>query len=196
MFAPDSEVIDNLVYHVYQKSVSELLNKFLNIQDHEFEEPISAEIKRKQNQVIENLIDKVGPNATEEDHLNGASILSDMLETKDFYTVVGKRDHILKLVSYALPETANQSSQNAALTVLISLVQIYNEKRKEDTRGTNNQSDDDDNVNMEAEEPAAATTAAADSPLIEILAQNVDRLANYLGLEVAIPAFKLDTSYG
>ena len=47
MFAPDSEVIDNLLYHVYQKSVAELLNKFLNIQDHDFEEPISTEIKRK-----------------------------------------------------------------------------------------------------------------------------------------------------
>jgi len=49
VFSPESEVIDNLVYHVYQKSVAELLNKFLNIQDHEFEEPLSTEIKRKQN---------------------------------------------------------------------------------------------------------------------------------------------------
>lgn len=188
VFAPESDVIDNLVYHVYQKSVAELLNKFLNIQDHEFEEPIATEIKNKQNQVIENLIEKVGPEATEEDHLNGASILSDMLETKDFYNVISKRDHILKLVNYALPDSVNQSSQNAALTVLISLVQIYNEKRKDDTRGNNNHSDDDDNVNMEAEE-TAATTTAAESPLIEILAQNVDRLANYLGQPAAVPAF-------
>lgn len=104
VFAPDSDVIDNLLYHVYQKSVSELLNKFLNIQDHDFEEPLSTEIKRKQNEVIEKLIEKLGPNSTEEDHLNGASILSDMLETKDFYNVISKRDHIIKLVEFALPE--------------------------------------------------------------------------------------------
>lgn len=106
-----------------------------------------------------------------------------MLETKDFYNVVSKRDHILKLVNYALPESTNQSSQNAALTVLISLVQIYNEKRKDDTRGNNNHSDDDDNVNMEAEE------SNVESPLVEILAQNVERLTNYLGQPAAIPAF-------
>lgn len=87
-----------------------------------------------------------------------------MLETKDFYNVVSKRDHIVRLVDYALLENANQSSQNAALTVLISLVQIYNEKRKDDTRGNNNHSDDDDNVNMEAEE------SNVESPLVEILA--------------------------
>jgi hypothetical protein len=43
---------------------------------------------------------------------------------------------------------------------------------------------------MEAEE------TPTESPLIEILAQNVDRLANYLGEPAAIPAFKLETSYG
>ena len=31
VFAPDSDVIDCLLYHVYQKSISELLNKFLSI---------------------------------------------------------------------------------------------------------------------------------------------------------------------
>jgi len=114
--------------------------------------------------VIEGLIEKVGPNATEEDNLNGASILSDMLETKDFYNVISKRGHIIKLVEFALPENANQSSQNAALTVLISLVQIYNEKRKDGTRGNQNHSDDDDNVTMETED------TNVESPLVEILA--------------------------
>lgn len=46
--------------------------------------------------------------------------------------------------------------------MLITLVQIYNDKRKDDNRN-NNQSDDDDNVNMDAEE-------TAESPLVEILA--------------------------
>ena len=31
VFSHNSEIIDNLLYHVYQKSISELLNKFLNI---------------------------------------------------------------------------------------------------------------------------------------------------------------------
>jgi hypothetical protein len=31
VFGSDSDVIDWLIYHVYQKSISELLSKFLNI---------------------------------------------------------------------------------------------------------------------------------------------------------------------
>lgn len=31
VFSPESDVLDCLLYHVYQKSISEILNKFLNI---------------------------------------------------------------------------------------------------------------------------------------------------------------------
>ena len=31
VFAADSDVIDSLLYHAYQKSISELINKFLNL---------------------------------------------------------------------------------------------------------------------------------------------------------------------
>lgn len=33
IFAKDSPVMDNLLYHVYQKSISEVLNKFVNLSD-------------------------------------------------------------------------------------------------------------------------------------------------------------------
>ena len=38
VFQENPEIIDYLVYHVYQKSISELLNKFLNIMVHDFED--------------------------------------------------------------------------------------------------------------------------------------------------------------
>jgi hypothetical protein len=41
VFTDKSDIIDCLVYHVYQKSISELLNKFLNIIPHDFEEALS-----------------------------------------------------------------------------------------------------------------------------------------------------------
>lgn len=37
VFRPESDVIDCLLYHVYQKSIAELLNKLLSIQNHDFE---------------------------------------------------------------------------------------------------------------------------------------------------------------
>jgi hypothetical protein len=56
------------------------------------------------------LIEKLGPNATEEDHLNGSSILSDMLETKDFYNILSQRKHVHKIVEFAVTASENQSS--------------------------------------------------------------------------------------
>lgn len=45
---------------------------------------------------MEKLISKLGSGegTTEEDNLNGCSILCDMLETKEFYTLVSKKSNI------------------------------------------------------------------------------------------------------
>ena len=81
VFAPNSDVIDCLLYHVYQKSISELLNKFLNITEEsariteETGGSLAAEIKAKQQHILHTLIEKLGPEASEEDNLNAGSIL-------------------------------------------------------------------------------------------------------------------------
>lgn len=87
-------MIDSLLYHVYQKSISELLNKFLNIMDHDFDSTIAKEMHAKQQSVMQQLVEKVGPEASEEDNLNGANIIADMLEVKEFYSLVCKRANI------------------------------------------------------------------------------------------------------
>jgi hypothetical protein len=95
------------LYHVYQKSISELLNKLLNIQDDSTrtgDDRLSSEIKQKQHLILHSLIGKLGPEATEEDNLNASSILQDALETKEFYSVVSKRNNVSKMLDYALPE--------------------------------------------------------------------------------------------
>ena len=53
------------------------------------------------------LIDKVGPNASEEDNLNGCSIIQDMLEVKEFYNVVCRRVNVQKLSDYAFTTSSN-----------------------------------------------------------------------------------------
>lgn len=124
VFAPGSDCIDSLLYHVYQKSIAELLNKFLNIQDHDFETELGEEIKRKQQYVMQELVEKLGPQATEEDNLNGSSILQEMLETKEFYSIICQRRFIQRLIEFAFTDSATPSpySQNAALSVLVALV--------------------------------------------------------------------------
>jgi hypothetical protein len=71
-----------------------LLNKFLNLPDHDFENPIGQEMNQKQHQVVQQLIEKVGPEASDEDNLNGASILADMLELKEFYGIACRKANV------------------------------------------------------------------------------------------------------
>lgn len=40
------------------------------------------------------LIEKIGPSFSEEDNLNGSNILQEMLEVKDFYNVLCKRQSV------------------------------------------------------------------------------------------------------
>ena len=53
---------------------------------HDFEDTsLSVKIQDKQREVINKLIDKLGPDCEDEDNLNASTILSDMIEIKEFY---------------------------------------------------------------------------------------------------------------
>jgi len=43
--------------------------------DHDFEGPVAKEMVAKQHQVMQALIEKLGPDASEEDNLNGSMII-------------------------------------------------------------------------------------------------------------------------
>lgn len=184
MFAPESTVIDNLLYHVYQKSIAELLFKLLNVHDIDQSDELGKEIAIKQAYAIDKLIDKLRPEATEEDHLNGSSILSDVLDTKNYYQLICQRQNIQRIVDFALPEQTNHSSQNAALLVLSALVQAYHDRSQK--RGNFN--NDEDDVTTGAED-------AADSPLVSVLTNNLEKFATHLSLPGAAPSFQIETSY-
>jgi len=47
IFAPESQIMDQLVKHVYQKSVSEILNKLLTQVDSSFDAELKQRIKIK-----------------------------------------------------------------------------------------------------------------------------------------------------
>ncbi len=80
--------------------------------DNDFDQDITKEMSAKQAQVMQTLIDKVGPSSSEEDNLNGSSIIQEMLEVKDFYNVLSKRNNVQKLAEYAFtshPEGSHAS---------------------------------------------------------------------------------------
>lgn len=137
VFGAESDVIDCLLNHVYQKSISELVTKFLNISEDTAKagdnSALASEIKRQQVNILVTLVDKLGPDNTDEDNLNACSILQDALDTKEFYSVVSRRTSLSKLLEFALPSSSQEGtesgtlktsteSQNAALGVLTTLV--------------------------------------------------------------------------
>jgi hypothetical protein len=56
-----------------------------------------------------------------------------MLEVKEFYNFVSKKQNVQKIIQFAFnsaQETKTQGSQNAALSVLNTLVQLFHDKHK------------------------------------------------------------------
>jgi hypothetical protein len=51
--------------------------------------------------VVEHLVEKLSSLANEEDKLNAATILTDMLELKEFYSVICRRNVIQQLINIA-----------------------------------------------------------------------------------------------
>lgn len=125
------------------------------------------------------LIEKLGPEGNEEDNLNACSIIQDMLEVKEFYNIVCKRPNVEKLATFAFTteENRNKDSQNAALSVLNSLVQLYHDKykRPENKKGESAE-DEEDNIKMQSDEE----DEMQESPLVEVLKQHIKSLPEYL----------------
>jgi len=101
IYSPDRDIIECMLDHVYQKSISEVLNKLLVQFDSEYEPEIQTMIKVKQQTAVAKLVDKLGPSFTEEDNMNASTILQDLIEKKEFFTMICKRELMAKIVDYS-----------------------------------------------------------------------------------------------
>jgi hypothetical protein len=59
LFNADNDAIDCLIDHVYQKSVSEVLIKIMNIEENNFNEDLSEAIHKRKIAVITKLVNKL-----------------------------------------------------------------------------------------------------------------------------------------
>ena len=59
IFGADSDVFDCLLRHLYQKSISEILNKLMNIVDTNFDGELATQIQEKKQKVLTELIEKL-----------------------------------------------------------------------------------------------------------------------------------------
>jgi hypothetical protein len=92
IFSGECDLIDNLLYHVYQKSISEVLNKILNVTNQNYEDSLSKRIKELQQKAVVALVDKLSADQIDEEaNLNASIILCDNIDQKDFFNSLSKR---------------------------------------------------------------------------------------------------------
>ena len=106
-----TEVIDNMVRHVYQKSISEVLIRILNISDNLFEDHILSAVESIRKSFIHKIVLKFDPKFTVEDHMNAASLLSELVEYKQVYLeLVSQRN--LDIIKEFLKSESESSKAN------------------------------------------------------------------------------------
>lgn len=120
IFAKESTVIEDLLKHVYQKSISEILNKLLTLVDSDHEPEIVAAIQEKQKMAVSYLIESLGPEKSEEHNLNACAIIQDMFEIKEFLNIICHRDNLQKITDFATAgmKESTKYSKCSSLTVL------------------------------------------------------------------------------
>ena len=143
-----------MLKHIYQKSISEVLNKLLTQIDGDYEPEIMAEIKSKQQLAVTKLIDLLGPELSEEHNLNACTIIQDMFEIKEFYNIICKRESLTKIVNFSTAAFAGstKTSKSCSLIVLNQIITNHiDRQKKKDQKGddkTENTNDDDDDMAM------------------------------------------------
>lgn len=140
-------IFDNLLFHQYQRSISEVLRKLMFVSDHQIDDDLQDAIKEKKQKVTLALIEKMSADLTDEDNLNAQQMIVDLLENKSFFYTVARRATVQKLSEFAFAENGNEYSKNAALSVLAKIADKLNDRSKDD-----NKDDDDDFKNVNNDE--------------------------------------------
>lgn len=148
IFGDDSDVIDCLLRHVYQKSVSEVLNKLLNILGINFDEEMVAKIQEKKQKILNELIEKLGnKECDEEESMNITMILSDIMEQKNFFSIISKKQNLTKLCEISFSKECPLTSRTTTLQLLTKFVQQFSDRVKSnfnDDSGSMTDGGDDD----------------------------------------------------
>lgn len=72
--------------HIYNKSISEVLIRVLNVSDNVFEDGFDANVDSIRQSFIFKVVEKLDPSFTFEDHLNAQNLLSELVDYKQVYT--------------------------------------------------------------------------------------------------------------
>lgn len=141
--------------------------------------------------MVSRLITQLGPELSEENNLNGSSIIQDMFEIKEFYNIICKKENVEQIANFATAamNESTKTSKSSALSVLNQIIYHHIEKQKKKDQAkadTNKDEDDDDmivqqtsddenNDDLEASNPSSTVSQA--NVLVEVLAAKIPAIA-------------------
>lgn len=134
IFAPGSKVIDGMLRHVYQKSISELLLWVLVRVGPGLGPETLATIQSAQKLAISKLTDALGPDFSEEHNLNACAILQEMVKIKEFNDMICHQESLTKMVAHATAafdegtKMSKVCSLNALNAVVSNLIVLQRSK--------------------------------------------------------------------
>lgn len=95
----------------------------MNIVDTNFDGELATQIQEKKQKVLSELIDKLQSDRTDEENMNAAAIIIELMELKQFYTMLSKRATLQKFSTIAFAEHGTVDSRQECLTLLNKFVQ-------------------------------------------------------------------------
>jgi SIT4 phosphatase-associated protein len=117
------ECLDLLVRHVYNKSISDVLIRLLNVQDTVLDEGLENVDTIRQSFVFK-VIEKLAPKHSLEDHLNAQNLLSELADYKQIYLELTSSRSCALYKSYLSSEC--QSSKVNTYILLCNIIAKYN----------------------------------------------------------------------
>lgn len=177
-------VVENLLKHVYSRSVAEVIQRLLHIVDSNFEDELSAKISQKKQIILASLIEQLATKREDETVMNAAFILQDILEQKPFFQILTKRQNMQKMFEIAFDTTAPDTDSCFVTQGLISrFVQQFNDRWKQslDENRFDNSCDDDDIIvnEMSDEENEESKSKHADA-VVELLVKMIEPIKTIL----------------
>lgn len=165
----DCKIVDRLVHHVYQKSLSEFLNKLLGLNHADFEGELGQIIAAKQKQVIGKLIEKLGSDEIE-DQLNATTLLSENIENREYFNIIAKRENLTQLFEIAFSHV-NEECRKSGLNVIVEVLNVFIEKHRnadhsEEPKKAINESEDYEVVQQEEPEHVESPEEIAISQIL------------------------------
>ena len=154
----------------------------MGLSDNNCSDELAQEIKVKQQHVMNFLSDKLSPQSTEEDNLNSATIIVDLMENKEFFQIVAKQQNIRRLVDFSLDQTseATETSRVCSLQVLNQITQWHNDKLKNDDENKKSKGEADGEDMFIIQDSDEDEEDVISKPIVEILKESLPKVERIL----------------